>query len=94
MTRQEIVQIIHDILQHQIKLPASALEAFQEDARLNEDLYMDSIMILQMILHLEVDLGFEIPDEMLVSKDFHTVGSLADFLLYQQKPTAVTEGFV
>ncbi|WP_026582576.1 petrobactin biosynthesis protein AsbD [Bacillus sp. J33] len=90
MTRQEILQIIYDILQHQLELPSMA--AFHEDARLNEDLYMDSIMILQLILHLEVDLGFDIPDEMLVPKDFRTVGSLADFLERQQKP-AVTEGF-
>jgi len=86
MTRQEIVQSLHGILQQQMKLPSMA--AFHEEARLNEDLYMDSIMILQLILHLEVDLGFDIPDEMLVSKDFQTVGSLADFLEHQQKPVA------
>ncbi|WP_417898772.1 petrobactin biosynthesis protein AsbD [Bacillus haimaensis] len=89
MTRQEIVQSLHEILQQQMKLPS--MEAVHEDARLNEDLYMDSIMILQLILHLEVDLGFDIPDEMLVSKDFRTVGSLADFLEHQQK-SAATEG--
>ncbi|URM32735.1 petrobactin biosynthesis protein AsbD [Cytobacillus firmus] len=86
MTRQEILQIIHDILRDQLELPS--MKAFHEDARLNEDLYMDSIMILQLILHLEVDMGFEIPDEMLVSKDFRTVGSLADFLERQQEPAA------
>lgn len=85
MTRQEIVQSLHDIL---LKMKLPSIAAFHEDARLNEDLYMDSIMILQLILHLEVDLGFDIPDEMLVSKDFRTVGSLADFLLHQQKPAA------
>ncbi|MFZ3590529.1 petrobactin biosynthesis protein AsbD [Bacillus sp. DJP31] len=89
MKRQEIVQIIYDILQHNLKLPF--MEAFHEGARLNEDLYMDSIMILQLILYLEVDLGFDIPDEMLVSKDFQTVGSLADFLEYQQKPATLEE---
>ncbi|MCM3707843.1 MULTISPECIES: petrobactin biosynthesis protein AsbD [Cytobacillus] len=87
MTRQEILQIIHDILQDHLELPS--MKAFHEDARLNEDLYMDSIMILQLILHLEVDMGFEIPDEMIVSKDFRTVGSLADFLVRKQKPAAV-----
>lgn len=92
MTRQEIVQVLHDIMQHHLKLPS--MEAFCEDARLNEDLYMDSIMILQMILHLEVDLGFEIPDEMLVSKDFQTVGSLADFLEQQQQEPSVVKGGV
>lgn len=89
MTRQEIYNAIYDILQNQLKLPS--LAAFHEDARLNEDLYMDSIMILQLILHLEVDLGFDIPDEMLVPKDFRTVGSLVRFLERQQQP-AVSEG--
>lgn len=93
MTRGEIVQSLQDILQHQIKLSATAMEAFREEARLNEDLYMDSVMILQLILHLEVDLGFDIPDEMLVPKDFRTVESLVDFLERQQKPVGV-EGFL
>ncbi|MBG9585800.1 petrobactin biosynthesis protein AsbD [Cytobacillus firmus] len=86
MTRQEIVQVVYDILQDQLKLPS--MKAFHEDARLNEDLYMDSIMILQLILHLEVDMGFDIPDEMLVQKDFRTIGSLADFLERKQDPAA------
>ncbi|UYG97667.1 petrobactin biosynthesis protein AsbD [Cytobacillus firmus] len=91
MTRQEILQVIHYILQDQLELPS--MKAFHEDARLNEDLYMDSIMILQLILHLEVDMGFDIPDEMLVPKDFRTVGSLADFLERKQEPAAA-EGSV
>ncbi|MCC3649492.1 petrobactin biosynthesis protein AsbD [Cytobacillus firmus] len=91
MTRQEILQVIHDILQDQLELPS--MKAFHEDARLNEDLYMDSIMILQLILHLEVDMGIDIPDEMLVPKDFRTVGSLADFLKRKQEPAAA-EGSV
>ncbi|MCS0674359.1 MULTISPECIES: petrobactin biosynthesis protein AsbD [Cytobacillus] len=91
MTREEILQALHDIMQHQIELPSMA--AFHEDARLNEDLYMDSIMILQLILHLEVDLGFDIPDEMLVPKDFRTVGSLADFLNHLQKPVTAEASY-
>ncbi|KON85548.1 acyl carrier protein [Sporosarcina globispora] len=86
MTREEILQVVYDILQHQLELPSMA--AFHEDARLNEDLYMDSIMILQLILHLEVDLGFDIPDEMIVPKDFRTVGSLAELLNRLQHPVA------
>jgi aryl carrier protein AsbD len=90
MTKQEILTSIHGIMKHQLQLPAIA--AFHEDARLNEDLYMDSILTLQLILHLEVDLGFDIPDSMLVPKDFRTVGSLASFLERQQQPALLEEG--
>lgn len=83
MTRSEIIKIIHEILKEQLEL--SAISAFHENARLNEDLYMDSIMVLQLILHLELDLGLDISDEALVPKDFRTVATLADFLLEQQK---------
>jgi aryl carrier protein AsbD len=87
MTRQEILTIIHDILKHQLELPT--MSSFHEEARLNEDLYLDSIMVLQLILHLELDLGFNIPDEVLVPKDFHTVSSLASFLEQQQQGSSV-----
>jgi aryl carrier protein AsbD len=90
MTRQEIYNAIYDILQHRVKLPSLAF--FHEEARLNEDLYMDSIMILQLILLLEVDLGFDIPDEMIVPRDFRTVGSLISFLERQQLPSVPKEG--
>ena len=90
MTRQEIYSAIYDILQHQVKLPS--LADFHEDARLNEDLYMDSIMIMQLILHLEIDLGFDIPDEMIVPRDFRTVGSMINFLESQQVPSVPKEG--
>lgn len=90
MTRQEIYSAIYDILQHQVKVPSLAV--FHEEARLNEDLYMDSIMILQLILHLEIDLGFDIPDEMIVPRDFRTVGSLISFLESQQLPFVSKEG--
>ena len=77
-TREELYQAVYDILKHKLNIPT--WQSFQESARLNEDLYLDSIMILQLILHLELDLGLNIPDDMLVPKDFRTVKSLLDFL--------------
>lgn len=77
MTRQQLIQSIYDIMENSLELPT--LSSFNEDARLNEDLYMDSIMVLQLILHIELDLGIAIPDEVLVPKDFKTVGTLASF---------------
>jgi len=83
MTRQQLIKGIYDIMENSLEL--QTLSSFSEDARLNEDLYMDSIMVLQLILHLELDLGISIPDEILVPKDFKTGGTLASFLEKQQK---------
>ncbi|HBJ01844.1 petrobactin biosynthesis protein AsbD [Lysinibacillus sp. FSL R7-0073] len=83
MTRQQLIKGIYDIMENSLEL--QTLSSFNEDARLNEDLYMDSIMVLQLILHIELDLGISIPDEVLVPKDFKTVGTLANFLEKQQK---------
>ncbi|WP_324728122.1 petrobactin biosynthesis protein AsbD [Lysinibacillus fusiformis] len=83
MTRQQLIKSIYDIMENSLEL--QTLSSFNEDARLNEDLYMDSIMVLQLILHIEMDLGIAIPDEVLVPKDFNTVGTLVNFLEKQQK---------
>jgi len=83
MSRQQLIKRIYDIMENSLEL--QTLSSFNEDARLNEDLYMDSIMVLQLILHIELDLGISIPDEGLVPKDFKTVGTLASFLEEQQK---------
>ena len=83
MTRHQLIKSIYDIMENSLEL--QTLSSFNEDARLNEDLYMDSIMVLQLILHIELDLGIAIPDEVLVPKDFKTVGTLASFLEKQQK---------
>ncbi|MCK1989866.1 petrobactin biosynthesis protein AsbD [Lysinibacillus fusiformis] len=83
MTRQQLIKSIYDIMENSLEL--QTLSSFNEDARLNEDLYMDSIMVLQLILHIELDLGIAIPDEVLVPKDFKTVGTLVNFLEKQQK---------
>jgi len=83
MTRQQLIKSINDIMENSLEL--QTVSSFNEDARLNEDLYMDSIMVLQLILHIELDLGIAIPDEVLVPKDFKTVGTLANFLEKQQK---------
>jgi aryl carrier protein AsbD len=87
MTRKEIIANIYNILEQQLELPT--MSAFHEGARLNEDLYMDSIMVLQLILHIELNLGIKIPDEILVPKDFRTVGSLASFLGQQQDSSSL-----
>ncbi len=82
MKREEMIEKIYNILKHKLELPA--ISAFHEDARLNEDLYLDSVMILELVLHLELDFGINVPDEMLIPKDFRTVGTLVEFIQRQQ----------
>ncbi|WP_226668211.1 petrobactin biosynthesis protein AsbD [Metabacillus litoralis] len=89
MNRLEIIEVIYNILKNQIEL--NTISSFHEEARLNEDLYMDSVIILELILYLELNLGIEVPDEALIPKDFRTIGSLADFLERQQKLALVEE---
>ncbi|TYS70361.1 petrobactin biosynthesis protein AsbD [Sutcliffiella horikoshii] len=78
LSREELYHAVYDILKHKLTIPT--WKSYKESARLNEDLYLDSIMILQLILHVELDLGISIPDDMLAPKDFHTVESLLNFL--------------
>ncbi|PMC34509.1 acyl carrier protein [Bacillus sp. UMB0899] len=82
MKRQEMMEMIYNILKEKLELPT--ISSFHEDTRLNEDLYLDSVMILELVLHLELDFGIKVPDELLVPKDFRTVGTLIDFIQRQQ----------
>ncbi|MBM6618936.1 petrobactin biosynthesis protein AsbD [Bacillus suaedaesalsae] len=78
MNRQEINDVIYEILQTELNI--ETLSLYSEQARLNQDLYLDSVMILQLILLLELKLGVTIPDHTLNPKDFETVASLIDFI--------------
>ena len=78
MTRTDIISAIHQVLRETMFIPQ--IDAFSETARLNEDLYLDSVLILELILNLETDFGFDIPDDALTKDDFDTVASLAEFL--------------
>jgi acyl carrier protein len=81
MNRKMIIQAIFRALQGPLNCPQ--LSAFHEHARLNEDLYLDSVLLLQLLLTLEIVLGIDIPDSALSNEDFITVSSLTDFLLNQ-----------
>ncbi|PSW11050.1 phosphopantetheine-binding protein [Photobacterium sanctipauli] len=78
MNYQQTVEAIKNVLQESMKSPH--LASFHEQARLNEDLYLDSVQVLQLMLHLELDLGLKIPDDNIAKQDYETVASLARFL--------------
>ena len=89
MTKTDIVNLIHYVLDEKMAVPY--VSAFSPYARLNEDLYLDSVMVLQLLLHLELDHGFVIPDEALAKEDFETVDTLANLLARLENTTTAIE---
>ncbi|CAD5261034.1 Acyl carrier protein [Alteromonas sp. 38] len=81
MDKQNIIDAIKLVLEKELN--NQKLRDFRPAARLNEDLYLDSVQIMQLLVHIELTLGIDIPDAALSNEDVATVSSLADFLLSQ-----------
>ena len=81
MNKRELIETIRSVLDQKMALPH--LAHFSEDARLNEQLCLDSVLVLQLLVHLELEHGLVLPEEAVMQKQLGTVGSLADFLLQQ-----------
>lgn len=79
MNREGTVEHIRRVLRDRLNVPH--LHTFSAEARLNQDLYLDSVLILQLLVYLELEIGFEIPEHALEAQHFATVGTLADLLL-------------
>ncbi|GLQ32865.1 DUF6005 family protein [Litoribrevibacter albus] len=89
LTQAQIIQAIYDVLNEHMMIPQ--IDAFHPEAKLNQDLYLDSVLVLELILNLETELGLDIPDDALTKDDFETVANLADFLLTKKhQDNAVT----
>lgn len=69
-------------------LPNARTDRFAPEARLNADLALDSIMLLQLLVHLELEHGLHLPEETLMTAELDTVADL-DALL-QKGPTGAT----
>jgi acyl carrier protein len=90
MNKRELIETIRSVLDQKMALPH--LAHFSEDARLNEQLCLDSVLVLQLLVHLELEHGLVLPEEAVMQKQLGTVGSLADFLLQQaQLPVGAIE---
>ena len=84
MRHETIVEAIRAILADEMRHPH--LDRFGPDARLNEDLYLDSVQLLQVILALETNLALAISDETVSRQDVSTVADLAALVLPQGAP--------
>ena len=79
MHTDTITNAIRQVLSQKMRIPRIA--AFHAQAKLNEDLYLDSVLVLELLLNLETELGIQIPDTALSKEDFDSVENLAVFLL-------------
>lgn len=85
MTREDIFTALETVLRTHMAHPH--MQEFGPEARLNEDLYLDSVLILQIFLNLELEYGLAMPEEAIARQDVQTV---EDFVgLYLPKPSAL-----
>lgn len=88
MTRPELIRVIRTLMTETLALPYVA--RFSEEARLNEDLCLDSVMMLQLLVSLELQHGVVIPEQAILEKQLGSVGSFVDFLLTHRVLTTET----
>ncbi|PGM63492.1 acyl carrier protein [Bacillus cereus] len=62
------------------KMELKNVKHLEETMRLNQDLYIDSVMMLQLIVYIEMDIKLCVPEDEVDPKAFLTVGSLLDFM--------------
>ncbi|AWK84972.1 DUF6005 family protein [Azospirillum thermophilum] len=88
MTRADIVEAIRTVLRDHLE--NRHLEAFGPQARLNEDLHLDSVLMMELFLQLELSFGLDAPDELVTSRDLSTVADVAG-LFAGAAPAAAAE---
>ncbi|MGO4548867.1 phosphopantetheine-binding protein [Paenibacillus sp. 2TAB23] len=82
MERNRIVEGLRKIIAEELDVAAPA--ELNETDRLNEDLNLDSIMILQLAVYIEEYFEVAFPEEDVDPSVFATVGSLTDFVVALQ----------
>ncbi|MDR6553494.1 petrobactin biosynthesis protein AsbD [Paenibacillus qinlingensis] len=78
MTRGQRIDKLQAIMA--TKLLLAQLPILEESHRLDEDLRIDSVMMMQLLVWIEVEFGLSIPEEEVDPRVFDTVGTLLDFM--------------
>ncbi|MFK4311352.1 MULTISPECIES: petrobactin biosynthesis protein AsbD [unclassified Bacillus (in: firmicutes)] len=78
MSREMLKEAVLSIMRERMEL--KNVTHLEETMRLNQDLYIDSVMMLQLIVYIEMDLKLCVPEDEIDPKAFLTVGSLLDFM--------------
>ncbi|MBO1626714.1 acyl carrier protein [Bacillus cereus] len=74
MLRMDVLKIMVE------KMELKNVTDLKDTMRLNQDLYIDSVMMLQLIVYIEMDLQLCVPEDEVDPKAFSTIGSLLDFM--------------
>jgi len=90
MTKEQIVEAILKVLSESMSQPN--MDKFHSDARLLEDLALDSSMVLHMLMLLEVEHEMAMDESALMNEDFETVRGVADTLYKGQNLPAYEKG--
>lgn len=77
MTRETLRARLSKLMRDKFHVQVQSLD---DHLRLNEDLRIDSIMIVQLVVFIELDLLLQVPDETIDPRTFSTVGTLLDFM--------------
>lgn len=86
MQKTTLLAAIQQILEQQLNIPYMA--SFHEKALLREDLGLDSVLLMQLLISIELEFGITVPDSALTKKDFESVAGLIDFLLRQTEQSS------
>ncbi|AXY10375.1 acyl carrier protein [Bacillus thuringiensis LM1212] len=78
MRREVLKDAVFKIMTEKMEL--KNVTHLEETMRLNQDLYIDSVMMLQLIVYIEMDVMLCVPEDEVDPKAFLTVGSLLDFM--------------
>lgn len=81
-TKQQIATSIYDALREKMAHPHA--RRFHSDARLREDLALDSSSVLELLVLLEVEFGISLPEEAVMEGDFETVRDVVKTLFDAQ----------
>jgi acyl carrier protein len=90
MTKEQIVESIFKVLSESMSHPN--MEKFHSDARLLEDLALDSSLVLQMLMLLEVEHDMPMDESALMNDDFETVRAVANTLYKGQNLPVYEKG--
>ncbi|MBD0675094.1 phosphopantetheine-binding protein [Kitasatospora sp. NPDC091335] len=80
MERQNVVSAVETALSEVLE---RAVTGLTEDARLFEDLHLDSTSVLELLMVLEDTVDISVDPEALDMDDFKSVGTLTDYVLSQ-----------
>lgn len=90
MTYDSILEAIRQTLAGPLANPH--MQNFRPEAMLNDDLHIDSVILINLMLHLETDYGVEMPERELSKDDIATVDGLIRMLMGETPAPAAETG--